>query len=531
MLGAGSYGRVFVAYHPDSLDPLALKTQHPSPGAEADGDYTHWLNRNVFNFFREVFMQIHGSGPGVLDLRGWDICLDDYGCSFLLLSPQMSSNANPLQCTRTLTATQRTILIYGIARGMAHLHGLHIVHRDLKPENVLLDDHGYPYIADLGFARVAPLKNKQMSERWGTTDYVAPEVVTSKDYSFPADVYSFAKTAFQILEDRNPVPPGIQSNPALRTDEDVDRLYDAIEAGDMPVFQKTSQPLSRLITRAWQIDPDLRPTFAAIAQEIEGNKELWVPGTDEQEFAAYRAFLREEEERASARDLEMQDPWLRTLLSAKPDALNVREILEMADYGNSRAGVASAMLFLDGNMGETNTFEAVSRLKENGELLWVNFLLKCFLLSTPLNLAAMCEYERGFAGAFRGYRAAAEDGSREGGLRFGALLLLYGAESAGSVLLDAIGRQGSLQANYTLADYYWRWKRDEERAVEYFRLCAVPEVNSQFSEPYLILGDIYVRRKQFKVARKWLNLALTVDDHAGLKAGIASKLLAGLPKA
>jgi serine/threonine protein kinase len=531
-LGIGGYGRVFVAYGPDSDDPLALKCQDPASAAMVDAEdavCTRWLKQAVRNFFREVSLQIHGAGPNVLELKGWDVVVNDYGCTFYLLSPRMASNANSVKRPTPFPPTQKTILLYGIARGMAHLHSLHIVHRDLKPENVLLDENGYPYIGDLGFARIAPPTDSQMSARWGTPGYVAPEVISSDNYSpFPADVYSWAKTAFHILEERLPSPVGTQSDPSKRTTDD--QNFGAIEAGNVPDFENTPEQLSRLISRAWQTDPALRPTFAAITAEFETNRELWLPDTDEDEFLAYQEWVKDEEEAAAGRNMEMQEPWLQ-MLSSAPTAnpRNIREILEMADLGDSRASIASAMLFLTGNIGEINTFEAVSRLKENGDLLWINFLIKCLVISRPVCAGALFEYERDFGRAFAGYSAAADVGSREGAMRVGALLLLYREEDAGVAILDVMAKKGSLQATYTLADFYWRWRRDEVTAVKYFEMCAVPGANRQFSEPYLILGDIFLRRKGFRVARKWLELVLEIDHGEGPKAAIATTLLASIP--
>ena len=42
--------------------------------------------------------------------------------------------------------TYRLIILYGIAKGMNHLHSLNILHRDLKPLNILLDDFIFPKI-------------------------------------------------------------------------------------------------------------------------------------------------------------------------------------------------------------------------------------------------------------------------------------------------------------------------------------------------------------------------------------------------
>lgn len=59
----------------------------------------------------------------------------------------------------TLDWNQRYEIIFGIARGLAHLHNefhVKIIHRDIKSNNILLTDDFKPKIADFGLARFLP---------------------------------------------------------------------------------------------------------------------------------------------------------------------------------------------------------------------------------------------------------------------------------------------------------------------------------------------------------------------------------------
>jgi hypothetical protein len=531
-LGRGSYGEVVVAYCLDENgdripNSIALKRECPAPLVAANETDFNWLlYHNTINFFREIFMQIYAAGPGLLALPGWDLIVSDTECQFQLLSPRLIENAKPPPSGSVARSpTQKMIIIYGIARGMAHLRGIHIIHRDLKPDNVLLDKRGYPHVADLGFAKIV---SGFMSEAWGTLVYAAPEVLNSGDtptYSFEADVYSWAKTAFEIVEDTYPIPPTLRSK-----DFDPDECREFIIRGESLPFHQTPARLASLIRQAWNFLPERRPTFARIVETLE-DESYWLPGTNRDEFRAYQDFIRVEENRARKRSDEAQEPCLAALLNERfVGEGTAQEILEMSDLGNSNTVVASGLLFLIGSFGETDTFEAVSRLKERVDLLWVRVLFKCFSLSRPLYQAVMFEEAGNFALAFRWYFEGANKGDREAILRFGSLLLLHGREEAGLNLLEVAGSRGSLQANYTLADYFMRWKRDEGKAVVYLKRCARHQVNSQFSEPYLILGNIYFRKKEFTTARRWLTLAYEIDGGQGQKAAIANHIRQMIPK-
>ena len=73
------------------------------------------------------------------------------------------------------------------------IHRANILHRDIKPENIFLGNSEKQNlkIGDLGISRTIDLeKNERAKTRIGTPRYVAPEVLSGKDYLFSADIWS-----------------------------------------------------------------------------------------------------------------------------------------------------------------------------------------------------------------------------------------------------------------------------------------------------------------------------------------------------
>jgi serine/threonine protein kinase len=60
----------------------------------------------------------------------------------------------------------------------------------LKPENILLELDGHIRLTDFGLCKF--LEDDRAFSMCGTPEYLAPEVVTSKEgYSYEADFYSY----------------------------------------------------------------------------------------------------------------------------------------------------------------------------------------------------------------------------------------------------------------------------------------------------------------------------------------------------
>ena len=78
---------------------------------------------------------------------------------------------------------------------ISYLNKRKIIHRDIKPSNIMISYNGYLKLIDFGTSR----KIKNYSETIiGTPNFIAPEVLLGKSYSFPCDYWSIGVCIYYI---------------------------------------------------------------------------------------------------------------------------------------------------------------------------------------------------------------------------------------------------------------------------------------------------------------------------------------------
>ena len=162
----------------------------------------------------------------------------------------------------------KMISVIGIALGMRYLHSKNIAHCDLKPENVLFDSNFYPRICDFGLSKTMFSSQDNTLPNIATLLFYAPEVIKygHKYDGYKADVYSYGIIVYSILY--NSIPNSDISNQ--------DILYkEIVENYKRPVLDGHISPtLDILINRCLDPDPEKRPDFNQIIDELIMNKKI-----------------------------------------------------------------------------------------------------------------------------------------------------------------------------------------------------------------------------------------------------------------
>lgn len=122
-----------------------------------------------------------------------------------------------------------------------YLHYCQIVHRDIKPENILIEINGYLKLCDFGFGKVISKKTWTLC---GTPEYLAPEVITSKGYTFSVDYWALGVLIYEMTVG---YPPFYAAKP--------DKLYEKVLSGQYKCPDEISQECKSLIKAFLQVDP------------------------------------------------------------------------------------------------------------------------------------------------------------------------------------------------------------------------------------------------------------------------------------
>lgn len=89
-------------------------------------------------------------------------------------------------------------------RGLDHLQTRRMLHRDVKPENALHNAVGQVKLTDFGISRELTSTVDVAATFVGTANYMAPERVLGKDYSYPSDVWSVGMVIYELAVGRYP---------------------------------------------------------------------------------------------------------------------------------------------------------------------------------------------------------------------------------------------------------------------------------------------------------------------------------------
>ncbi|XP_045459570.1 cAMP-dependent protein kinase catalytic subunit 1-like [Melitaea cinxia] len=131
-----------------------------------------------------------------------------------------------------------------VTLALEYLHYCDIVHRDIKPENILIDINGYIKVCDFGFCKILKKKTWTLC---GTPEYLAPEVIMSKGYSFPVDWWALGVLIFEMGAG---YPPFFSSDPS--------KLYEKILEGHFKCPDNFNPDCKHLIKSLLQVDPTKR---------------------------------------------------------------------------------------------------------------------------------------------------------------------------------------------------------------------------------------------------------------------------------
>eukprot|EP00262_Sarcandra_glabra_P021327 TRINITY_DN895_c0_g1_i1.p1 TRINITY_DN895_c0_g1~~TRINITY_DN895_c0_g1_i1.p1 ORF type:complete len:278 (-),score=9.46 TRINITY_DN895_c0_g1_i1:251-1084(-) len=186
-LGRGRFGTVFRCFSPESGDFFACKSIHKNL-------LTDPIDRECLE--KEVkIMHLVSGNPNVVQI--FNVYDDDESLHMVMelcSSPDLYERISH----HTFSETEAAAVMSPLMEAIAHCHLRGVAHRDVKPENILFDERNRLKLADFGSADCFR-EDVWMQGIVGTPYYVAPEVLSGRDYNEKVDVWSAGVILYIML--------------------------------------------------------------------------------------------------------------------------------------------------------------------------------------------------------------------------------------------------------------------------------------------------------------------------------------------
>nr|4HVS_A Chain A, Mast/stem cell growth factor receptor Kit [Homo sapiens]7KHG_A Chain A, Mast/stem cell growth factor receptor Kit [Homo sapiens] len=273
-LGAGAFGKVVEAtaqglIKSDAAMTVAVKMLKPS---------AHSTEREALMSELKVLSYL-GNHENIVNLLGActhggpTLVITEYCCYGDLLNflrrkrdSFHSSDTSPASMEDDENALDLEDLLsfsYQVAKGMAFLASKNCIHRDLAARNILLTHGRITKICDFGLAR--DIKNDSNYVDKGNArlpvKWMAPESIFNSVYTFESDVWSYGIFLWELFS------LGSSPYPGMPVDS---KFYKMIKEGfRMSSPEHAPAEMYDIMKTCWDADPDKRPTFKQIVQDIE----------------------------------------------------------------------------------------------------------------------------------------------------------------------------------------------------------------------------------------------------------------------
>ncbi|KAE9416605.1 hypothetical protein Angca_005034, partial [Angiostrongylus cantonensis] len=252
LLGRGAYGEVrkgTVLRKGGRIVNVAVKTL----------TMTNMLTRELIReIMKEVRIMRLFNHANVVGLVG--VVLIDHPLYILL--EYVSGSALDVYLKRKhgkITKDERLAMMIGVATGMDYIHKANVLHRDLAARNCLYDRTNTVKISDFGLSRPGSSYKMKTAQKM-PIKWMAPESIQTFTFTQKTDVYTFGVLIYEICSGIGPYDD--MRNTVVKK---------MIVEGKVNKFPpSTPEYIVKFVNeKLWCKDPDKRPDFASIVEQLE----------------------------------------------------------------------------------------------------------------------------------------------------------------------------------------------------------------------------------------------------------------------
>ncbi|MCQ2818244.1 MAG: mitogen-activated protein kinase kinase kinase [archaeon] len=238
-MGEGSYGKVYQAFNEKYGQMVAIK--------EIDVEKLSKKSKNIADSL-EIEIELLSKLNHKSIIKYYGAYVKDTKLNIVLEYCVAGSLLKMLHLYHNFTEKLIRKYTTQILEGIEYLHSHNVIHRDIKCANILLDRDGYCKLTDFGLAKIIKadlIKEKNSFE--GTPNWMAPEVVKSKETTRFSDIWSIGCTVIEMIQGK---PPWGQFSNII---EVFTKILNAKEPPEIP--KGISKELKDFLEKCLQIDP------------------------------------------------------------------------------------------------------------------------------------------------------------------------------------------------------------------------------------------------------------------------------------